>query len=88
MPFGALGAAIAERRAADVVDRIRPPAIEVSKDGPYYVTGGVDLRDDAGNEPVRSAGARESISPSVAAGSRRTSPSAVARTGTPISTIR
>ena len=67
---------------------VRPPAIEVSKDGPYYVTGGVDLRDDAGNEPVRSAGARESISPSVAAGSRRTSPSAVARTGTPISTIR
>jgi CDGSH-type Zn-finger protein/truncated hemoglobin YjbI len=56
-PSGALGAAIAERRAADVVDRIRPPAIEVSKDGPYYVTGGVDLRDDAGNEPVRSAGA-------------------------------
>ena len=56
-PSGALGAAIAERRAADVVDRIRPPAIEVSKDGPYYVTGGVDLRDEAGNEPVRSAGA-------------------------------
>src|SRR5262249_47573150 len=56
-PSGALGAAIAERRAADVVDRIRPPAIEVSKDGPYYITGGVDLRDDAGNEPVRAAGA-------------------------------
>src|SRR5262245_40324956 len=56
-PSGALGAAIAERRAADVVDRIRPPAIEVSKDGPYFVTGGVDLRDDAGNEPVRAAGA-------------------------------
>ena len=56
-PSGALGAAIAERRAAEVVDRIRPPAIEVSKDGPYYFTGGVALRDDAGNEPVRSAGA-------------------------------
>ena len=56
-PSGALGAAIAERRAADVVDRIRPPAVEVSKDWPYYVTGGVDLRDEAGNEPVRSAGA-------------------------------
>src|SRR5262249_18826032 len=56
-PSGALGAAIAERRAAEMVDRIRPPAIEVSKDGPYFVTGGVDLRDDAGNEPVRAAGA-------------------------------
>ncbi|HJZ71846.1 MAG TPA: CDGSH iron-sulfur domain-containing protein [Vicinamibacterales bacterium] len=55
-PSGALGAAIAERRAADLVDRIRPPAIEVSKDGPYFVTGGVDLRDDAGSEPVRAAG--------------------------------
>ena len=87
-PSGALGAAIAERRAANVVDRIRPPAIEVSKDGPYYVTGGVDLRDDAGNAPVRSAGASREHSPSVAVGSRRTSPSAVARTGTPISAIR
>jgi len=56
-PSGALGAAIAERRAADLVDRIRPPAIEVSKDGPYFATGGVDLRDDAGNEPARAAGA-------------------------------
>src|SRR5262245_42135857 len=56
-PSGALGAAIAGRRAAEIVDRIRPPAIEVSKDGPYFVSGGVDLRDDAGNEPVRAAGA-------------------------------
>jgi CDGSH-type Zn-finger protein/truncated hemoglobin YjbI len=56
-PSGALGAAIAERRAAEIVDRIRPPAIEVSKDGPYFVSGCVDLRDDAGNEPVRAAGA-------------------------------
>src|SRR5262245_47624233 len=56
-PSGALGAAIAERGAADVVDRIRPPAIEISKDGPYYVTGGVDLRNDACDEPVRATGA-------------------------------
>ena len=56
-PSGALGAAIAERRAAEIVDRVRPPAIEVSKDGPYFVTGGVDLRDDGGNEPARAAGA-------------------------------
>jgi CDGSH-type Zn-finger protein/truncated hemoglobin YjbI len=56
-PSAALGAAIAERRSAELVDRIRPPAIEVSKDGPYYVTGGVDLRDDAGNEPVRAGSA-------------------------------
>jgi CDGSH-type Zn-finger protein/truncated hemoglobin YjbI len=56
-PSGALGAAIVERRAAEVVDRIRPPAVEVSKDGPYFVSGSVDLRDDAGNEPLRAAGA-------------------------------
>src|SRR4029453_7218277 len=43
-PSGALGAAIAERHAAELVDRIRPPAIEVSKDGPYFVPGGVNLR--------------------------------------------
>src|SRR5262245_3918184 len=56
-PSGALGAAIAERRAAEMVDRIRPPAIEVSKDGPYFVSGGVDLRDEAGKEPVRASDA-------------------------------
>jgi len=56
-PSGALGAAINERRADNMVDRIRPPAIEVSKDGPYLIAGGVDLRDDAGNEPLRPAGA-------------------------------
>ena len=56
-PSGALGAAIAERRAADFVDRVRPPAIEISRDGPYFVTGGVDLRAETGTEPVRASGA-------------------------------
>ena len=56
-PSGALGAAITEARAAELVDRVRAPAIEVSKDGPYMVTGGVDLRDDAGQEVARPQGA-------------------------------
>jgi len=56
-PSGALGAAIAERRASEVVDRVRPPSIEVSKDGPYFVSGWVDLRDEASDEPARAAGA-------------------------------
>ena len=56
-PSGALGAAMTERRADDMVDRIRTPAIDVSKDGPYFATGGVELRDDADSEPVRAQGA-------------------------------
>lgn len=56
-PSGALAAAITEQRADAMVDRFREPAIEVSKDGPYFVVGVVDLRDDAGNEPLRAAGA-------------------------------
>lgn len=56
-PSGALGAAIDQRRADELVDRVRAPAIEVSKDGPYFVAGGVDLHDDSGSAPPRPAGA-------------------------------
>jgi CDGSH-type Zn-finger protein len=56
-PSGALGIALTERRADELIDRLREPGIEVSKDGPYFVTGGVELTDEAGHEPARPAGA-------------------------------
>ena len=56
-PSGALGVAIHDRRAAELADPARPPSISVSKDGPYYVTGGVALDDDAGAPVPRNAGA-------------------------------
>src|SRR5262249_61822290 len=40
-PSGALSYAIDGREAREQVDVARPQAIEVSKDGPYRVTGGV-----------------------------------------------
>ncbi|GAA2277327.1 hypothetical protein GCM10010149_20860 [Nonomuraea roseoviolacea subsp. roseoviolacea] len=46
-PSGALGAVIDGHQ---VPDPRRPPAIEVSKDGPYRVTGGVPLDGDASRE--------------------------------------
>jgi CDGSH-type Zn-finger protein/truncated hemoglobin YjbI len=58
-PSGALSFAIDGREAREQVDfgAAREPAIEVSKDGPYRVTGGVPLRDDAGADEARAAGA-------------------------------
>jgi CDGSH-type Zn-finger protein/truncated hemoglobin YjbI len=42
-PSGALSFAIDGREALEQVDQPRPRAIEVSKDGPYRITGGVPL---------------------------------------------
>jgi CDGSH-type Zn-finger protein/truncated hemoglobin YjbI len=56
-PSGALGVAMRERRADEMVDSVRQPGIEVSKDGPYFVTGSVQLLDDAGNQLAAAAGA-------------------------------
>jgi CDGSH-type Zn-finger protein/truncated hemoglobin YjbI/ferredoxin len=42
-PSGALSYAIDGEEARDQVDQPRPPAIEVSKDGPYRITGGISL---------------------------------------------
>lgn len=50
-PSGALSFAVDGREAREQVDQDRPPSVEVSKDGPYRVTGDVDLV-DAGGEPV------------------------------------
>ena len=58
-PSGALGYAVDGVEARTDVDHhgTRPPAIEVSKDGPYRVTGGIPLVGDGGADVPRNAGA-------------------------------
>ncbi|MEY9888225.1 CDGSH-type Zn-finger protein/truncated hemoglobin YjbI/ferredoxin [Catenulispora sp. MAP5-51] len=60
-PSGALSVAIDGREARDQVDQVdqesRPPAIEVSKDGPYRVTGSIPLTGPDGEPEPRAAGA-------------------------------
>jgi len=57
-PSGALSYAIDghEERAAVDHHGARPPSVEVSKDGPYRVTGGFPLRDDDGAPVPRNQG--------------------------------
>jgi CDGSH-type Zn-finger protein/truncated hemoglobin YjbI len=57
-PSGALSFAIDGREAREYVDQaVREPAIEVSKDGPYRVTGGLVLTDEDGDAVARVEGA-------------------------------
>jgi CDGSH-type Zn-finger protein/truncated hemoglobin YjbI/ferredoxin len=56
-PSGALSLAVAEHDARVEVDQGREPAIEVSKDGSYRVTGGIPLLDARRNPVPRNAGA-------------------------------
>jgi CDGSH-type Zn-finger protein len=58
-PSGALSLMIDGREARDLVDRggSREPAIEVSKDGPYRVTGGIRLTGAGGRPVPRNEGA-------------------------------
>lgn len=56
-PSGALGFALEDHDPAGAADQQREPAIEVSKDGPYRVTGAVELRDAEGGLEPRNAGA-------------------------------
>ncbi len=58
-PSGALSYALDGVEAREDVDfhGTREPAIEVSKDGPYRITGGIPLTDGAGEEEPRNAGA-------------------------------
>lgn len=58
-PSGAIGIGTAAGKDHAWSDVARAPAIEVSKDGPYRVTGGVRLVDEAGEPVVRPAGASE-----------------------------
>ena len=58
-PSGALSYGLDGVEARDAVDHHgrREPAIEVSKDGPYRVTGGIALRHPGGEDVARNAGA-------------------------------
>jgi truncated hemoglobin YjbI/CDGSH-type Zn-finger protein len=56
-PSGALGAALEGRRAAALADPRRDPAVEVSKDGPYRLTGGVEVVESDGTPVPRPEGA-------------------------------
>jgi CDGSH-type Zn-finger protein/truncated hemoglobin YjbI len=58
-PSGALSYAVDEREAREQVDYDdkREPAIEVSRDGPYRITGAIALTDADGNDEQRNEGA-------------------------------
>ncbi len=56
-PSGALSFAVDGREAREQVDVVRARAIEVSKDGPYRVTGAIPLVDETGAAVTRNAGA-------------------------------
>jgi CDGSH-type Zn-finger protein/ferredoxin len=57
-PSGALSLAFDDAEARDLTDwhRRRPPAIEISQDGPYRVTGAILITDSAGAEVPRASG--------------------------------
>ncbi|HEX4361019.1 MAG TPA: CDGSH iron-sulfur domain-containing protein [Pseudonocardia sp.] len=52
-PSGALRVAHDDSAPPDLADTAREPGVEVSLDGPYRVTGGVDLVDDSGTGTAR-----------------------------------
>jgi CDGSH-type Zn-finger protein/truncated hemoglobin YjbI len=56
-PSGALGIGFGPARDANLSDTIRKPQIEVSRDGPYRVTGNVALVDESGAGIPQNAGA-------------------------------
>ncbi len=56
-PSGALSFAVAGEEQRHLVDTDRLPAVEVSKDGPYRVTGRIPLVDADGSPVARSLGA-------------------------------
>lgn len=56
-PSGALSAAIMDRELRDAVDWNRPPEVMVSKDGPYFVRGGIAILDEDGKPIPRNEGA-------------------------------
>ncbi len=58
-PSGALSYALGGVEIRDGVDQMRPPTIEVSKDGPYRITGGIALKDGQGNDETRNQGASQ-----------------------------
>jgi CDGSH-type Zn-finger protein/truncated hemoglobin YjbI len=55
-PSGALSYGIDDVEVRNQVDQPRPASIEVSKDGPYRVAGGVRLIDESGKDVPRAEG--------------------------------
>jgi CDGSH-type Zn-finger protein/truncated hemoglobin YjbI len=58
-PSGALSYGIDGVEARNQVDQHRTASIEVSKDGPYRITGGIRLVDEVGNEVPRAEGSSQ-----------------------------
>jgi CDGSH-type Zn-finger protein/truncated hemoglobin YjbI len=58
-PSGALGVGVASSRDDALTDTERPAQVEVSKDGPYRVTGKIEIVDEAGAPIPRNAGASQ-----------------------------
>jgi CDGSH-type Zn-finger protein/truncated hemoglobin YjbI len=56
-PSGALGIGIGPAREASMTDTTRSPQVEVSKNGPYRVTGRIELLDEGGRTIDRNDGA-------------------------------
>jgi CDGSH-type Zn-finger protein/truncated hemoglobin YjbI len=56
-PSGALGYSVGGRVTREEIDTDRPPEVEVSKDGPYRLTGGIPLVDADGVPVTRNQGA-------------------------------
>jgi len=56
-PSGALSYALSGVEIRNGVDQVCLPSIEVSKDGPYRITGGIPLMDEQGDDEPRNAGA-------------------------------
>jgi truncated hemoglobin YjbI len=56
-PSGALRVALGDGDSAGASDTDREPAIEVSKDGPYRITGSIELLDRDGRPEQRNQGA-------------------------------
>jgi CDGSH-type Zn-finger protein/truncated hemoglobin YjbI len=56
-PSGALSFSLGGTEARDQVDQAREPAIEVSRHGPYRITGAIPLHDGDGTPLARNTGA-------------------------------
>jgi CDGSH-type Zn-finger protein/truncated hemoglobin YjbI len=56
-PSGALGIGMEQSRDEALTDPVRPPRVEVSKDGPYRVSGSIRLFDENGAPALRPDGA-------------------------------
>jgi CDGSH-type Zn-finger protein/truncated hemoglobin YjbI len=58
-PSGALGIGVTAARDDAMTDTDRPAQVEVSKDGPYRITGKIEIVDEAGAPIPRNAGASD-----------------------------